>query len=241
MSVRGRQMLIVVIAAAGVLLTPAQTAAQPSGEALRSTDDLWQQVEPPAATREDQPVRRRAAEGRASSGAPAGSTAWNSWLRTSGALAGVIGLIVLLAWGQRVVANRGWLSSAGRPTRPGTIEIISRVTLSARQSLCLVRVGPRLVLLGLSGDSVRALDVVADEALAARLAGEALQRRAGSSAAEFARCLESEARQYAAPDSTAVTTGDARETGGDELRLARARRRLSEALDRARRWPAVKV
>ena len=115
----------------------------------------------------------------------------SSWLRTTGSLAAVVALIILLGWGYRVVAGgRGPFSR--RVKRPELIEIISRTALSPKHSLHLVRVGPRVVLVGMSNDSLVALDVVDDADAAARLAGQAAEQQADSHTREFSHCLEME-------------------------------------------------
>ncbi len=120
----------------------------------------------------------------------------HSWVRTTMALGAVVALIVLLGWGYRVVANGGQLRLPLRGRHPNLIEVLSRTNLSPRQSVCLVRIGPRMVLLGLTQDAVRALDVIDDADLTAQLAGEAARGRADSSTAAFAACLEEEAQPY---------------------------------------------
>ncbi len=125
----------------------------------------------------------------------------SSWVRTTAALGGVVALIALLTWGYRAAAaGRLGLSPHGR--NPALIEVVGRTALSPRQSLCLVRIGPRLVLLGVTSDAVRSLDVIDDADLAARLLGQAALRRPDSSSAEFAKCLEREGRSYGAADES---------------------------------------
>jgi flagellar biogenesis protein FliO len=154
--------------------------------------------------------------------APAASSVW----RTTAALGAVVALILLLAWGYRAVASGGRLALSNR--KPGLIEVLSRTALSPRQSLCLVRIGPRLVLLGVTPESVRALDVIPDADVAAQLTGQAAARRADSSSAEFARCLEQQSRAYAAE----VPVDDAPTPEDD--RLAELKQRLSDTIARLR-------
>ena len=124
-----------------------------------------------------------------------------SWFRTTASLGGVVALIVLLAWGYRTVAkNGGRLRLPLRGRQPSLIEVVGRTSLSPRQSLCLVRIGPRLVLLGLTNDAVRALDVIDDAALTAQLMGQATQSRPDSHTASFNRCLEHAADEYGPED-----------------------------------------
>ena len=146
--------------------------------------------------------------------------------RTLGALAGVVGLIVFLAWGYRAMAG-GRLPLLAKARRPGLIEVISRTSLTPRQTLSLVRIGPRMILIGQTPDSLRALDVIEDADLTARLAGEAARIRGDSNSAEFNACLEREAEGYdnqeKLPDE--MVTPEAR-------RLTDAHRGLKETIKR---------
>jgi flagellar biogenesis protein FliO len=150
------------------------------------------------------------------------------WLRTSASLAGVVALIVLLAWGYRLVAGAGGkLSLGGGNRHPGLVEKLSRVNLSPRQSLYLVRVGPQLVLIGATHDSLRALSIINDPNLAAQFAGRHAQLGAGSHLAEFNRCLESEAGAYSGGD-------DRRRDGEipDVARTVSLKQRLAQTVER---------
>lgn len=173
-------------------------------------DDAWSALEPQLDAQPSRTLQRRDSPKPSPVLAKKGETGGYSWARTLGALAAVAGLIVLLAWGYRALTV-GNLSLLGKARRPGLIEIISKTPLSARQSLCLVKIGPRLVLIGQSHDSLCALDVVEDADLAARIAGEAVRGRAGSSAAEFDDCLQRESKAYARAgdgiDETVVPDG----------------------------------
>ncbi|MFQ5807416.1 MAG: FliO/MopB family protein [Phycisphaerae bacterium] len=175
-------------------------------------DDPWAAVEPEFANHESRAVRRRALERASPPLAAKSDKGERRWLRTFGALAGVVGLIVFLAWGYRAMTG-GNLPLLGKARRPGLIEVVSKTPLSPRQSLCLVRIGPRLVLIGQSQETLRALDVIDNPDLAASLVGEAAQTRPDSSQAEFTACLEREARRY-----------HQREDGVNETILPEARR-----------------
>ncbi len=177
-------------------------------------------TDPPA-----RPLLRRPADG---SGTPARPAAVGSsaWVRTTAALAGVVALIVLLTWGYRTVMGAAptWRT---RPRHPGLIEVLSRTPLSPRQSLCLVRVGPQLVLLGVASDGVRPLHVISDPNVAASLLGEAARARPDSSSAAFSQALDREAQAYPQPEESpapADATAD----------LAAARDRVLGALARLR-------
>jgi len=188
-------------------------------------DDPWSSLEPNFPLRESPLLQRRSAGDDSPVLAGRSEGIRHSWTRTIGALAGVVGLIVLLAWGYRAMSG-GQVPLLGKARRPGLIEVISRTPLSARQSLCLVRIGPRMVLIGQSQDALRVLDVIDDPELVARLAGEVAQKRPGSSRQEFQHCLEHEASDYADeihPDGTP-----------DGRRVAHVQQRLGETIRRVR-------
>jgi len=94
-------------------------------------------------------------------GAPFGG----GWGRTILALAMVVALIFLARYLLRRLGSRGAAGGA----RP--IEIVARVSLSARQQLVLVRLGGRLLLLGAGTDGIRTLTEITDPAAVAELTG----------------------------------------------------------------------
>ncbi len=221
------------LAAVGVVLTlwlVGSAAGQtPAG------DDPWNAVAPRlesgAAGQSDASLLvRRPVGGEQQALRPRQASSSGSWWRTAAALAGVVGLIVFLAWGYRT-ATSGGLQLWGRQRQPGLIEVLSRVTLGPRQSVCLLRIGPRMVLVGQSGDGLRTLDVIDDADLTARLAGQALTRRSDSSTAEFRQVLKGQARQY-----RKTTTAPP----ADEPQLDRVRQNVLEAIERLRRAGAAR-
>jgi flagellar biogenesis protein FliO len=159
-----------------------------------AAEDRALQAEPAA---EDRTLRRGVAKKTpeaAATPAPGGPSVSPGWLRTGLSLGGVVALIVVLAYLSRKIP----LVYRGR--RPGVIEVISRTQLSAKQSLCLVRVGPRMVLIGASGDRLSRLDVIEDPELTAQIAGLARQASPDSSTREFSARLDDEAVRYALGD-----------------------------------------
>ncbi|MCG3126166.1 MAG: hypothetical protein CHACPFDD_00996 [Phycisphaerae bacterium] len=90
------------------------------------------------------------------------------WWRSTLALGGVVGGVLVLAW----VVRR--LPTPYRVMRPGLVQILSRTPINARQSLCLVRVGQRIVLVGVSPGQLATLDSIDDPAAVARLAAHGL-------------------------------------------------------------------
>lgn len=167
-------------------------------------------------------VRRDRSLSRASPSSVAPAAGGSTWVRTTASLAGVVALILFLAWSYRAVSG-GSRSLLGRGRRPGIIEVLSRTVLSPRQSLCLVRIGPRAVLIGVSGDSVRTLDVIDDPAIVAQLAGQAESRARPSFAADLAE----QDRAFAALDAKSPAPLD--DVAEAAIRTLAQKRRLTAA------------
>jgi len=89
------------------------------------------------------------------------------WLRTAGALALVIGLIFLARF-----ALRRFAPGVGKSAAGDRIEVVARTNLSARQQLCLVRLGRRLLLIGSGPEGMRTLAEITDPAEVADLLGD---------------------------------------------------------------------
>lgn len=205
--------------------------APPAAEALEPSqlDDPWSAVAPKIPPPESRTLQRRSTKSALPLLTGASDKAERPWLRTLGPLAGVVGLIVLLAWGYRAVAGRN-LPLLSKARRPGLIEVVSKTALSARQTLYLVRIGPRLVLVGQSPEALRALDVIDDADLAARLTGEAARKRPDSSEAEFRAWLEREAQSYQAGGDGADET-----VAPEPQRLAEVQQSMTKTIRRVQR------
>jgi flagellar biogenesis protein FliO len=140
-----------------------------------------------------------------------------AWLRTTASLAGVVALIVLLAWGYRLMTGAGGRLPRGlRARQPGLIELLGRTNLTPRQSLYLVRVGPELVLIGATNETLRALSIIRDADWAARLAGQHAAGQANSHLAEFRHCLAAEVDTYGERDGDAARPPQAAPAGAPE-------------------------
>lgn len=146
------------------------------------------------------------------------------WYRTGlGALAVVLGLI-----GGLYVLARRWLPSARIGGDDGVMRVVGRTALSPRQSLALVRVGRRFVVVGVSPDRVDAVCDIADPDEVADLAAQAsLKGPAGSSG--FAGWLNRETADYVRRDHEADGTPPTVDKG-----LGVASKPLAELLGRLR-------
>lgn len=175
--------------AADALGSPVAT----SGHTPAAVPDPWDAIAPDR----DRVLRRRSAPQAAPPVGTGARAASSGWLRTAGSLAAVVGLIMLLAWGYRAVAG-GSLSLAGRGRVAGLIDVVSRTAVSPRQVLVLVRVGPRMVLLGVGPERIETLDTIDDAELVSSLAGVAAGARPDSPSAEFRSALHAQETHYAA-------------------------------------------
>jgi flagellar biogenesis protein FliO len=202
----------------------ALAAEEPTASVAR---DPWASPEV-AAPRLDSDVIPRPHTARAGTKTSAeGKSSFDGFVRTSASLAGVVGLIVLLAWGYRAASGAsGRLGRRLRGTEPGLIQILGRASLGPRQGLCLVRVGPQLVLLGTTHDSLRALTVVQDADFAARLAGQ--HSRPLGQRAEFQTCLATEAKAYAEPAGAGHSREALAHLGSVKHRLSQTLRRMEK-------------
>ncbi|HKQ46542.1 MAG TPA: flagellar biosynthetic protein FliO [Phycisphaerae bacterium] len=137
------------------LTTPRLFADETQGGSPKSADAVaaWLQVNSTAADKPPSPTLKRQRPARqenqktAESGTtslPYGKMVWP--------LAAVLGTITLAAW-----ALRKWSAGAGRLGSTGAITVLARHYLSSKQSLCLVRLGNRVVLLGVTPDSITAV------------------------------------------------------------------------------------
>lgn len=124
-------------------------------------------------------VIRRGAERKANAAtgdrAPGGASVPVSSLRMWLPLAFVLIVIVALAWAARRLFPR-----MGRSGGEGAITVLSRCVLSPKQSLCLVRLGRRVVLVGLTPDRINTLAEITDADEAALLIAAASSHRAES-------------------------------------------------------------
>ncbi|MGQ9649211.1 MAG: flagellar biosynthetic protein FliO [Phycisphaerae bacterium] len=121
-------------------------------------------------------------------------------------LLSVLALIMVLAWiVKKCLSGRNSLISQG------AVEVLSRTALSSKQSLVLVRMGRRLLLLGVTNEDINALCVVEDPDQVAMLVGEVASGRPGSITSQFAREFAEESlaydKQMAEQEEESIDTG----------------------------------
>ncbi|MBN2130429.1 MAG: flagellar biosynthetic protein FliO [Sedimentisphaerales bacterium] len=109
---------------------------------------------------------------------------------TGGALALVVGLILVLAWAVRRAAPRGSL-----PLPTDVVEVLGRAPLGHRQQVSLLRCGNKLLLVSVTSDGAETLTEITDPAEVDRLAGLCQQARPGSATAAFRNVLQQFGRE----------------------------------------------
>jgi flagellar biogenesis protein FliO len=156
---------------------------------------------------EDRPVERRGARmsrpvdgaGSATTGGAAGaaSSGWFGRVQGLWPLAVVLALIGALALlARRILPNR-W---QGGPGGRGMVEVLGRQHLSARQSVALLRVGRRVVVIGITPDKLTHLDTITDPDEVAELVGRSVSLKDGSLSRTFEREVLREAAAYEPSD-----------------------------------------
>ena len=142
----------------------------------------------------------------------------------------MVALLVLLAWGYRLCADWGRSGGLGaRARNRGVIEIVARQALTPKNSVYLLRVGDRVLIVGLGADGLRTLDVVVEPDAAARLLGRAAAGKTSSATTAFRETLATAEIEFEEPP-----TKDQEPAAKDEdpAHITRVRARLAEALAR---------
>jgi flagellar biogenesis protein FliO len=108
------------------------------------------------------------------------------------ALSIVLGAFLLLAWAVRKRMPKG---AARLPDE--IIEVLGRTTLAAKQSLHLVRVGGKLIVVSVTAAGTETLTEITDSAEVARILAACQQHQAQSSTAAFRQVFEQLGREPA--------------------------------------------
>ncbi len=101
-------------------------------------------------------------------------------------------LVVLVVITGCVYAFKRWMPQAGRPGGGDAVKVLARHYLSGKQSLCLVRTGRRVLLVGITPDRINTLSEITDADEVAALVGSAERGRAGSFTKMFGKLTDRE-------------------------------------------------
>ncbi|MCP4593134.1 MAG: FliO/MopB family protein [bacterium] len=177
-------------------------------ESAQAVESGSSSADAPDNSAERQVLRRRAA-----SSPKVTSSVQTPWYRSSlVALGAVLGLILLVSY-----AARRYVPTV-RAMSGGALKVTQRIPLSSKQSLALVQLGQRLVLVGVTPDRISTLSVVDDPEECARMRAAS----AGTSrteAGDFEDALSRESGKFArapleAPVDSSETPKHLQETKG---------------------------
>ncbi len=141
------------------------------------------------------------------------------WLRMVQPVAVVFGVMALLTW-----AGRKWLPQARQASNAqSVIRVLARQHLSSKQSLCLVKLGPKVVLLGVTPEHIGSVLEIRDPDEAASLVAAVESSRGRSFTKTMATFTES-TKQNEPEDSSSYepVANDANEQIRDMVRRVRA-------------------
>jgi len=155
-----------------------------------------------------------------------GSSWYLDGLLALGAVLGMIGAgaFAFKKWGKRLGAAIG---GGGRH-----LEVVARLALSPKQSVCLIRVGRQLVLAGLTPDRINSLMIIDDPERVSELLTNPKNSRGSGLGATFGRLFSGESSQYA--DSQEDETPDELPLSSDGRYYRQARTELSGLLEKLR-------
>jgi len=149
---------------------------------------------------------------------------FKSYLRTGGALLAVLAVMWLCV----ALAKKAFGSSTfGGPD--AAVQVLSRTYLSNRHQLVLLRVGRRVVLVGLTGSGLTQLAEVSDPVEAAEILAKIEAAKPGSISQEFLQVLKEAQREYEPPE---MYPSEVVEFGSSSTDLRSLRGEIRSLLDR---------
>ncbi len=125
-------------------------------------------------------------------GEAAPATDGGGWWQTLGALALVVVLIFLA---RHILARFAGGRAAGGAS--GVVEVLSRTPVGSRQSVMLLRVGGRVLVVGAGGETMNTLTEIDDPEQVSQLLGAVERARAGSLSGAFAGALHGQQAAWA--------------------------------------------
>jgi flagellar biogenesis protein FliO len=140
-----------------------------------------------------------------------------------------LGFALLIVVGAIFVTMKVW-KRVGMPgmggRASGALQVVSRLSVSPRQQVLLIRVGRRLVMVGNSGTQMNPLCEIADPDEVAEMIGKAATER-DESPSSFAAVLGGEEKEFEPATNIDVIAGDDRE-------IESTRDEISGLLDKVR-------
>lgn len=202
----------------------AQTIVETDAEA-QSTNHAAEasSIEGQAVQRRGQAWLRRDKAGASSRESDSGWLSDGLW-----ALGLVLGLIMLMAMGLKRWGGRLRMAVGGGDEN---LEMISRLALSTKQSVCVIRLGRQLVVVGVTPDNISALTTIDDPEMVAELS----TRRTRDASASFDKLFAGEAATYEPYVEEDEPPAEIPLDDEDRSRYAQARLEISGLIDKLRR------
>lgn len=116
-------------------------------------------------------------------------------------LAVILGVIGLITY-----ALRRWMPRSAGLGGSGLITVLARHHLSPKQSLCLIRIGRRVLLIGVTPDAIRAVTEFNRDDEAAALIAAAERGKPGSFSTMFSRLTERDLEHQLGVTETGAAT-----------------------------------
>lgn len=128
---------------------------------------------------------------------------------------------------------RRFMPSANRFSKNSGLEVLARCGIGPKQSICLVKIGPRLVLMGLSPNHMAALDVINDADEVATILGGLETSAPESISSTFGKFFHQEAGEFSdETEELSETQGKDKPVEAQQIHLAR--RELSGLLEKVK-------
>lgn len=169
--------------------------------------------------------------------APKDSSQSDKTKKSSGAISGwrsmlslmvVLGLIVGISY-----IFKRFMPSVNRFSKDSGLEVLARCGVGPKQSLCLVKMGPRLVLIGLSPNHMAALDVVNNDEDVAMILGRVETASPDSISNSFGKHFRQESGQFSEKPSEQSDSYE-KDDLAEVRQIHLARRELSSLLDKVK-------
>jgi len=166
---RFRAVCVIVVGFVVILLANSralgETPSTIEPKAGTTVGDAARPAAPTAMSVESEIIQRKPPKSAAANRTASSSPSSGGWVRMLQPIAIVFGIMAVLTW-----AGRRWLPQARQASgAQSVIRILARQHLSGKQSLCLVKLGPSVVLLGITPDHISNVLEIRDPDAAASL------------------------------------------------------------------------
>lgn len=143
--------------------------------------------------------------------------------------------VVLGVVGGLTYAVRRWMPRSMRTSGAGALQVLARQPLTGKQSLCLVRIGKRLVLMGVTPERISTLTEITDREETAEIVAAIESSRPTSFAQTFGHLTDAELKAADEEESGAADNAEAvNDAPLSTGELVQTRERVRGLLDKVR-------